>query len=103
MAERSDRPPESLVERMERQRRDERISPMVRGRTHHPECWRDPSHHVCAVARIETLEEAVREAIPWVVKLAEDPPEAMVGGGKIIQRSVDRLVALLHPTGESND
>ena len=26
--------------------------------THHPECWRDPKHHACAVREVERLREA---------------------------------------------
>jgi hypothetical protein len=30
-----------------------------RMQTHHADCWRDPKHHACAVARVEALEELV--------------------------------------------
>ena len=28
--------------------------------THHPECWRDPEHHACAVREVERLHEAIQ-------------------------------------------
>lgn len=28
------------------------------GATHYPECWRDPGHHNCAIAEIESLRGA---------------------------------------------
>ena len=28
--------------------------------THHPECWRDPKHHACAVREVERLRGIVR-------------------------------------------
>ena len=64
MADRSDRPPVSLVQSMERQRQAERISPMVRPQTHHPECWRDPAHHACAVREVERLRAAMVKLFP---------------------------------------
>ena len=32
-------------------------------RTHWSDCWRDPAHHDCAVARIAGLEAALAAAI----------------------------------------
>jgi hypothetical protein len=26
---------------------------------HHPECWRDPKHHACAVRQVERLRDAL--------------------------------------------
>ena len=31
--------------------------------THHPECWRDPKHHACAVREVERLREALGELV----------------------------------------
>ena len=31
--------------------------------THHPECWRDPEHHACAVREVERLREVVGEPL----------------------------------------
>ena len=31
--------------------------------THHPECWRDPKHHACAVREVERLREALEEMV----------------------------------------
>ena len=30
-------------------------------RTHDAECWREPTHHACCVARVERLEEELAE------------------------------------------
>jgi hypothetical protein len=53
-------------------------------RTHHAECWRDPRHHGCAVARIEMARTAIqfridqicrREGISEATKEHEVAPE----------------------------
>ena len=38
---------------------------------------------------------ALKEAQPWVHKLAADAPEAMVGRGAILQRSLKRIDAAI--------
>ena len=40
--------------------------------THHPECWRDPEHHACAVREVERLRETLDAAATSLETIARE-------------------------------
>ena len=57
--------------------------------THHPECWRDPDHHACAVREVERARAIVRAG--------------EVVGAELIRQERERQVANEGCTDEHDD
>lgn len=71
-----------------------------RVRTHWEECWRERSHHACAVARIEKLEaerERLREALGWT---ANQVWEYTLDGGTFQDEMIERGLMVEVPASE---
>jgi hypothetical protein len=120
MAERSDQPPESLVQSMERQRRDERISPMVRPSERKGGYWgpdnpKAPTHlqvpSIRPHRRTRPMSEPdpLRAILPEVVEalegLVEEDGAHMQRYQQAVRRGADLLARLreIHPTTGGTD
>ena len=72
--------------------------------THHPTCYRDPTHHACAVARLDRLHAAMEGLPPgpWTLPSFEIDDsywrvtfDAVGSDHSFVETPAERVVALL--------
>lgn len=68
-------------------------------RTHWEGCWREPSHHACAVALIERQREALESMVHQFAYWSENGPGLWTGGLSALEDAFEVLgwEADLHP------